>query len=149
MLNRKGDGIVSQNEVKEQVLKVLDESKVGTLATVKDNKPYSRYMTYYHEDLVLYTPTSKKTEKTDEIEENPNVHILLGYEGEGYGDTFVEIEGKASIEQSEGYKKKIWNDHMKNWFDGPEDPNLVVLKIEPVGIRLMNNEEDSPQTLDL
>jgi general stress protein 26 len=140
---------VSQAELKQQILKVLDESKVGTLATVKNNKPHSRYMTFSHDELTLYTPTNKETHKTDEIEDNPNVHILLGYEGEGYGDTFVEIEGRATIEESSHYKEKLWNDHMKKWFVGPEDPEYIVLKIQPVSIRLMNDDEDSPQSLEL
>ncbi|MBW3112929.1 pyridoxamine 5'-phosphate oxidase family protein [Bacillus sp. MCCB 382] len=140
---------MSQAELKQQILKVLDESKVGTLATVKNNKPHSRYMTFSHDDLTLYTPTSSETHKTDEIENNPNVHILLGYEGEGYGDTFVEIEGRASIEDSAHYKEKFWNDHMKRWFEGPDDPDYIVLKVQPTSIRLMNDEEDSPQSLEL
>ncbi|WGG46042.1 pyridoxamine 5'-phosphate oxidase family protein [Rossellomorea sp. DA94] len=140
---------MSQAELKQQILKVLDESKVGTLATVKNNKPHSRYMTFSHDELTLYTPTSNETHKTDEIEDNPNVHILLGYEGDGYGDTFVEIEGRASVEDSARYKEKLWNDHMKRWFEGPDDPNYIVLKIQPTAIRLMNDEEDSPQSLEL
>lgn len=140
---------MSQAELKQQILKVLDESKVGTLATVKNNKPHSRYMTFSHDELTLYTPTSNETHKTDEIEDNPNVHILLGYEGEGYGDTFVEIEGRAYVEDSAHYKEKLWNDHMKRWFEGPDDPNYIVLKIQPTAIRLMNDEEDSPQSLEL
>ncbi|WP_064094361.1 pyridoxamine 5'-phosphate oxidase family protein [Rossellomorea aquimaris] len=140
---------MSTAEIKQQILGVLEESKVGTLATVKNNKPHSRYMTYYHDDLTLYTPTSKDTHKTDEIDDNPNVHILLGYEGRGYGDTFVEIEGKASIEDSSEYKEKLWNEHLKKWFEGPNDPNYIVLKIEPTLIRLMNDDEGSPHTLEL
>lgn len=106
-------------------------------------------MTFSHEDLTMYTPTHKDTHKTEEIDANPHVHILLGYEGEGYGDTFVEVEGKASIEESAHYKEKLWNEHMNKWFDGPNDPNYIVLKIEPTAIRLMNDEEDSPQSLEL
>ncbi len=140
---------MSQAELKQEILKVLDESNVGTLATVKNNKPHSRYMTYFHDDFTLYTPTSKETHKTEEIEANPNVHVLLGYEGQGFGDTFVEIEGRASIEESTDYKEKLWNDHMKRWFKGPQDPNYIVLKIEPTHIRLMNDDEDSPHSLEL
>ncbi|OIU70273.1 pyridoxamine 5'-phosphate oxidase family protein [Rossellomorea aquimaris] len=140
---------MNQTELKQQIMKVLEDSKVGTLATVKGSKPHSRYMTFFNDDLTLYTPTSKETHKTEEIEENPNVHILLGYEGEGYGDIFVEIQGKASIEESQDYKDKLWNSHMEKWFDGKDDPNYIVLKITPDAIRLMNDDEGSPHTLEL
>jgi general stress protein 26 len=106
-------------------------------------------MTFFNDELMLYTPTNKNTHKTEEIEENPNVHVLLGYEGEGYGDSYVEFEGKASISESAELKERLWNEHMKNWFEGPNDSEYIVLAIKPNKIRLMNSEYDSPQTLEL
>ncbi|MDV6377046.1 pyridoxamine 5'-phosphate oxidase family protein [Sporosarcina sp. GW1-11] len=134
---------------KETVQKILDESFIGTMATVDDNKPYSRYMTFMNDGLTLYTATNKKTEKVDELKDNPHTHILLGYEGEGFGDAYVEYSGSVSISSDEGLKKKLWNDQMKHWFDGPEDPNLVILKIEPQAIRLMNKTGQPPQDISL
>ncbi|WP_301108313.1 pyridoxamine 5'-phosphate oxidase family protein [Sporosarcina sp.] len=134
---------------KETVKKILDESFVGTMATVDNNKPYSRYMTFMNEGLTLYTATNKKTEKVDELQDNPHTHILLGYEGEGFGDLFVEYAGRVTISSDESLKEKIWNDHMKNWFEGPDDPNLVILKIEPEAIRLMNKKGQPPEDISL
>ncbi|SIQ87899.1 General stress protein 26 [Domibacillus enclensis] len=135
--------------VKEQVLSILKESHVGTMATINDNKPRSRYMTFFNDDLTLYTVTSKDTHKTEDIEQNPYTHILLGYEGEGVGDTYVEIEGKVSEHDDESMREKVWNDHLEPWFDGPEDPKLLILKIDPDQIRLMNKKGQPPQTLEL
>ena len=66
---------------------------VGTMATVEGKKPHSRYMTFFNDNFILYTATSKKTHKVEELQQNPNTHILLGYEGQGLGDGFLEIEG--------------------------------------------------------
>lgn len=140
---------MDKQKLNKEVLDILEEHKVGTLATVVDNKPHSRYMTFFNDELMLYTPTNKNTHKAEEIDENPNVHILLGYEGEGYGDSYIEFEGKASISEDKELKDKIWNDHMKNWFEGPNDPNYIVLAIKPNKIRLMNSEHESPQTLEV
>ncbi|SFA88038.1 MULTISPECIES: pyridoxamine 5'-phosphate oxidase family protein [unclassified Bacillus (in: firmicutes)] len=136
-------------QLRQEVVKVLDESKVGTLSTVQNNKPHSRYMTFFHEDLTLYTPTSKETHKAEEISNNPNVHILLGYAGDEYGDAYVEVEGTAKLNDTEELKKKLWNEHFEKWFEGPEDPNYVVLEIKPLLVRLMNKEDKEPQTLQL
>jgi general stress protein 26 len=38
---------------------------------------------------------------------------------------------------------------MSHYFDGPNDPNYILLKISPSLIRLMNSEENSPLTLEL
>lgn len=139
---------MNQEELKSKVLEIFEQNKIGTLATVKNNKPHSRYMTFYNEGLVLRTPTSIETHKADEIDENPFVHILLGYDGEGYGDRYVEIEGTAVIRDSEEMKQAFWQEQFSNWFKGPDDPNYVVLEIEPTSVRLMNAGEE-PKTLEV
>lgn len=133
---------------KQQALNILNESRIGTMATVKDNKPHSRYMTFFNDNFTLYTPTSKKTHKVEDIEANPYTHILIGYEGEGFGDAFLEIEGRVSESTDDRDKDKIWNDQMKNWFKGPDDPDLVVLKVEPNMVRLMNKTGKPPETIE-
>ncbi|WP_264736955.1 pyridoxamine 5'-phosphate oxidase family protein [Cytobacillus firmus] len=140
---------MSQNNLKEKIINVLENSKTGILSTIKNNKPYSRYMTFFNDNLTLFTPTSIQTDKADEIKANPNVHVLVGYEGEGFGDSYVEIEGTASINDSVDLKEKLWNENMEPWFDGPNDSNFIVLEIKPDKITLMNTKENSPRTLDL
>lgn len=139
---------MSNQEVKDRILKVLTESKVGSLATVEGNKPHARYMTFYNEDLTLYTPTSKETYKAEEIEKNPYVHVLLGYSGDGMGDAYIEVQGKASIREDQALKDKYWGEHMKKWIESPNDPEFIILEIKPETIRLMNDHEE-PKTLDL
>ncbi|AIZ59171.1 pyridoxamine 5'-phosphate oxidase family protein [Bacillus safensis] len=140
---------MSQEELKQKVLNLLDEQKVGTLATVEQDKPHTRYMTFFHEDLTLYTPTSKETHKADEIEKNPNVHILIGYSGEGFGDTYAEIAGTATLTDDPELIDRLWSDEMEKWFKGKDDPNLVILKIDPTSIRYMNEGSRTPAELSL
>ncbi|TLS35730.1 pyridoxamine 5'-phosphate oxidase family protein [Pseudalkalibacillus caeni] len=140
---------MNQSELKEQVLKVIDNHQVGTLSTVREGKPYSRFMTFFNDDLTLYTATSEKTHKVNDIKKNDDVHILLGYEGQGWGDTYLEIEAKANIGDSKEIKEKVWNEELSKWFEGPEDPRLIILELKPTAIRLMNEGEDTPQTLEL
>ncbi|MGN7328938.1 pyridoxamine 5'-phosphate oxidase family protein [Bacillus pumilus] len=138
---------MSQEELKQKVLSLLDEQKVGTLATVEQDKPHTRYMTFFHEGLTLYTPTSKETHKADEIEKNPNVHILIGYSGEGFGDTYAEIAGTATLTDDPELIDRLWSEEMEKWFKGKDDPNLVILKIDPTSIRYMNEGSRTPAEL--
>ncbi|MBG9817409.1 pyridoxamine 5'-phosphate oxidase family protein [Bacillus safensis] len=140
---------MSQEELKQKVLNLLDEQKVGTLATVEQNQPHTRYMTFFHEGLTLYTPTSKETHKAEEIEKNPNVHILIGYSGEGFGDTYAEIAGTATLTDDRELIDRLWSDEMEKWFKGKDDPNLVILKINPTSIRYMNEGSRTPAELSL
>ncbi|MCY7861917.1 pyridoxamine 5'-phosphate oxidase family protein [Bacillus haynesii] len=140
---------MDQQQLKNKVLDILDHHKIGSLATVESGKPHSRYMTFFHDGLTLYTPTSDETHKAEEIDNNPNVHVLLGYNGEGLGDAYLEITGTAKLNHSKDLKDKIWDERLERWFDGKEDPNLTVLEIEPSEIRLMKEGESTPVTLDL
>lgn len=140
---------MNQEEAKKAALKILDNSHVGTLATIKGNKPHSRYMTFFNDEFTLYTATSNKTQKVDELEANPNAHILLGYDGEGIGDAFLEIEGEMGVHEDSSMIEKVWNDHLKGWFTGPDDPDLVILAIKPNRVRLMNKKGEEPQSIEL
>lgn len=133
---------------KEIALKILNDSLIGIMSTVEQNKPHSRYMTFFHDEFILYTATSKETHKVEELQKNPNTHILLGYEGKGFGDAFLEIEGTVEESQEVGMKEKVWNKHLKGWFDGPDDPNLIIMKITPTQIRVMNKIGEAPQIVD-
>ncbi|MFP3340170.1 pyridoxamine 5'-phosphate oxidase family protein, partial [Micrococcus sp. SIMBA_131] len=64
----------------------------------------------------------------EDIEQNKNVHVLLGYDGEGWHDRFVEVQGQVTIDDSKETKEKLWGGQLKRWFDSPEDPNDIVLK---------------------
>ncbi|KZE67561.1 general stress protein [Fictibacillus phosphorivorans] len=140
---------MDKEQMKNKVFEVLEKKQTGVLASVKNNKPHSRYMTFFHDDLTFYTPTSIDTHKADEVQDNPNVHVLVGYEGEGYNDPYLEIEGTATIRDDQRLKEKFWNDQMKHYFDGPNDSNYILLEIKPSLIRLMNAGEHEPQILEL
>lgn len=132
-------------DAKQTAQHILESSHVGTMATVYKGKPHSRYMTFFHDDFTLYTATSSDTDKVDELEANPYTHILIGYDGEGFGDTYLEILGKTTVSDDESLKEKVWNDKLEGWFDGPDDPKLVILKITPESMRVMNKKGESPQ----
>lgn len=140
---------MDQKQVREKIEEIIDKNVIGILSTVENEKPYARYMTFLNKDLTLYTPTSSETYKVEEIDKNSNVHVLLGYQGEGFDDMYVEVTGKASIRDDENLIKDLWIDDMQNWFDGPNDPKLVMLEIKPESIRLMNSTDEPPHTLDL
>ncbi|WP_350494520.1 pyridoxamine 5'-phosphate oxidase family protein [Cytobacillus solani] len=56
-----------QKDLKEQIVKIISNHRTGVLSSVENNKPHSRYMTFYNDDLTLFTPTKKGTEKIEEM----------------------------------------------------------------------------------
>ncbi|UFT99701.1 pyridoxamine 5'-phosphate oxidase family protein [Radiobacillus kanasensis] len=141
---------MNKQQLEEKVQQILDKNQIGTLASIKDNKPFSRYMTFFHEEgFHLYSATDKDTHKVEDLQENDQVHILIGYENKGLNDTYLEIEGKAKVKDSNDVKQMVWNDDLEPWFEGPDDPNYVVLDITPSEIRLMNDADHQPHRLEL
>ncbi|WP_066250393.1 pyridoxamine 5'-phosphate oxidase family protein [Neobacillus drentensis] len=136
-------------DLKEKVIKIISDHTTGILSSVENNKPHSRYMTFYNNNLTLYTPTKKDTEKIEEIERNPAVSVLLGYEKNGQSDAYVEITGTAAINDSQELKKQYWHESYKKWFASPEDPNYVFLQIIPETVRILNMDGEPPQELTL
>lgn len=134
---------------REIAQKILEDNMIGTMATIENNKPHSRYMTFFNDNFTLYTVTSKGTHKVEELSNNPFTHILIGYDGKGFGDSFLEIEGKVEISSDESMKEKVWNKALRFWYDGPDDPQMVVLKITPSQMRLMNTKGEDPKIVEL
>jgi general stress protein 26 len=140
---------MSDQELKATVLDIISTHKAGVLATVEDNKPHARYMTFYNKDLTLYTPTQKDTEKIEEVEKNPYVSVLLGYEQKGQTDAFIEMLGKATMTDAQALKDEIWEESFNQWFDGPNDANYVLLEIQPEVVRVLNLNGQPSQELSL
>jgi len=140
---------LDKQQATQAIEKVLQESKVGVLSTAYNNKPNSRYMVFYNDGLDLYTKTSTKTVKVDEIESNPNAYILLGY-NETTNNSFVEIKATMEIVKDQKVIDWLWETQDKTFFDSKEDPDLCVLKVNPKTITLMNDDEiDTPVTIEL
>lgn len=74
------------------------------LSTVRNDKPHSAFMMFFHEDFVLYVATDRQSKKITDIENNPNVHVLLGREGKKLDEDYIEVEGLASIEEDSTLK---------------------------------------------
>lgn len=59
----------------EKINQVIEQSRIGVLSTAVNNKPNSRYMIFYNDDLDLYTKTSRSTRKFEELTQNPDAHV--------------------------------------------------------------------------
>ncbi|KAB7672533.1 pyridoxamine 5'-phosphate oxidase family protein [Bacillus sp. B1-b2] len=123
------------NSLKQKIDHLFQNHTIGTLATIEEGKPYSRFMLFYPEDLLLYTATSKKTHKVESLKQNPYVHVLLGLAGAGHDGAYCELEATVSTEDSLDKKEAVWNEKLNKWLDGPDDPNYLLLKLTPTKIR--------------
>nr|WP_295970326.1 pyridoxamine 5'-phosphate oxidase family protein [uncultured Bacillus sp.] len=138
---------MEQQKIKEEILRILNDYRVGTLCTMKGDQPFARYMIFRNDECILYTITSRKTEKVRDILNNPKVHILLGFEGGGRPKPYLDIVANATIHDEKELKDRFWHDNFLKYLTGPDDPNYVIIRCSPQLIRLMSHPElDGPYT---
>lgn len=125
--------------LEEQIGKVLEEHDVCSFGTVDGERPKVRYMALFHEGLTVYLATNSKTDKVEEVAANPNVHVLVGYDGKP-SSHIVQLQGRAEFSKDNALRERLWNDHFSRWFDGPHDPEYAILKISPERIEYSEGE---------
>ncbi len=113
--NNKEMIILNKQQVTKAIEKVLNSSKIGVLSTAHHNKPNSRYMVFYNDDLNLYTKTNINSLKVEEIENNPDAHILLGY-NETTNNSFVEIDATIEVVKNQKVIDWLWETQDKTFF---------------------------------
>ena len=132
---------IGREELERLISGAMDKHRYCSFATVEGNRPKARYMALFHDGLRIHLATDRRTQKVEELEANPNVYLLFGFEGK-WPTELVEIEGRASVSGDESLRRKVWNDELKMWFDGPDDPNYVILDIAPIRIEYTGKERE-------
>ncbi|QPC45762.1 pyridoxamine 5'-phosphate oxidase family protein [Mangrovibacillus cuniculi] len=134
---------------KEKVLSIMKEHQVGTLATIRDGKPYSRFMLFQHEDLTLYTATNQHAHKADDLAQTPYVHVLLGLDASNFHEDYVEISAKAHVVEDKEKKKEMWSEKWSKWIPSPEDDDYVLVALKPETILYFEKAGKEPVEIDL
>ena len=133
-------------ELKNKILKVLNDYPVGSVATIKDGVPWVRYMAMQsRDDLTLFTASFASARKIDQIRKNNAVHICFGHDPKIYNLPYVNIQGTAEILTDPESKKNFWSEPLKQFFTGPDDPNYIVIKVTPTTIEYMDSGAHEPQ----
>lgn len=133
---------MDNTQIEQVIIKALDSNKFGSFGTIEaGNKPKVRYMAVFHEGLKIYLATNRKTHKVEELSNNPNVFLLLGYESGGSKD-LLEIEAAATVSKDEGLRSKVWNKELEPWFSGPDDPDYVILELTPSRIEYVGTNKE-------
>ncbi|HUQ43509.1 MAG TPA: pyridoxamine 5'-phosphate oxidase family protein [Candidatus Limnocylindria bacterium] len=71
--------------------------------------------------------SNRETAKIDEITADPRV--ALAYVATEKG-AWISIEGTGEVVEDDARKRELWDDQLKMWFkDGPEDDNVVLIKV--------------------
>ena len=110
--------------------KIVNEAHTAFLVTNSDEKgPHGRPMATAQVEAGLQTfwfASERESGKIAEIRQDDRV--FLGYAS---GADWASITGRGRVVDDKAKNRELWTDLWKNWFDGPEDPNMVLIAVTP------------------
>jgi general stress protein 26 len=72
----------------------------------------------------LWFVTGRDTPKIDELTAHPDALVCLQKDNQ-----FVTVAGHVEVVQDRGKVEELWSESFRVWFDGKDDPNLVLLRL--------------------
>jgi general stress protein 26 len=137
----------AMSDLKEKIYEVIKEPQLMGVATItEDNKPWVRYvMAWGLEDLTVMFTTFLQSRKVGQIKKNPEVHITCGVKDLESAQRFLQIQGKAEISTDKELRHQCWNDMLKAYFKGPDDPNYAIFIVKPYRIEYQTMQSMTPE----
>ncbi len=132
-----------------EAIRQFDEySKVCWLATVDGEQPRVRPMGSALFDAgAIWFATSARSEKIRQLAINPNVEIC-------YIDlqwSHLRIRGQARQVAEPTMRQRVWENapELRQFFTGPDDADMVLLRVDIADVRMMTMRDGKYQKLDV
>lgn len=132
--------VKTKDEIVEKIKEVIGGTKIAAMATIKDGKPWARFMaTEFPDDgtLDLYSSTSVESRKVHQLKDDDHIHLTISEDVSNFNAPYIQYAGRAEVICDEKTKQKHWKEHYSNYFRGPDDPHFCVLRFKPEKIELM------------
>lgn len=125
----------------ENIRSLIDEAKVVMMATRLDKIPFSVCpMTLQEIDKQgdLWFFSSKESSHFADIEYDNRVQIIYSDEEK---QKYLSIYGNATHIVDDQKRDELWDPLLTNWFEGKDDPDLVLLNINIKNTYYWDTEE--------
>jgi len=121
----------TEAEQLEKLNELIEDHHTAMITTIHGDQMRSRPMAIIkREGRVLWFFTSEDSGKACEIREDSHVNVAIADESH---NKYVSLSGKATIVHDPAKAKDLWTPFAKGWFDGPDDPNLRMIRFEMDG----------------
>lgn len=120
---------MSQQAHVDRVWEVIDKAGICMMTTRFDGGMRARPMEARpdREEGVIWFLTDQRGLKDDEIDSTPEVCLIFVYEPE---KVYLSLTGEAFVAHDPDRAHVLWNEKQKLWWNGPDDPNLRVVRVE-------------------
>jgi general stress protein 26 len=108
----------------------MEHFSIAMLITTTGSEVHARPMgvTVKRAEDALYFLTNVDSAKAGEIGANPSTTILFVDQS---GQKYVSLRGHAEVQNNRAKIKEIWTPFAKAWWDGPDDPDIRVVRVKP------------------
>jgi general stress protein 26 len=94
--------------------------------------------------LALRFSTHLDSAKVRQLKNNPNVSVTMGATIPR-SETWLQIEGTATISTTEADRRAFWFDELKAHFTGIDDPRYCIVIVDPTKIELGSMASAMPE----
>jgi general stress protein 26 len=112
-----------------KLIELMKDIKITMFTTIDAeghfvSRPMAQQLTEPDGDLWFFAERDSRV--IEQITANPHVSLTLSS-----NDTWISIDGDAQVVDDSEKAKELWNSFVEAWLpQGPEDPNVVLIKVD-------------------
>ena len=114
----------------DDIWNLIEGENVCMFANLDDSVIRSRPMApmVRQDDGLIWFVTDRTSGKMQDLGDDTPVTLTFQNSASNW---YVSLAGSVSVFDDKARLNELWNPMMKQWFDGPDDPRMVLLAFEP------------------
>ena len=119
----------ASNQAEKKFFELLKQFDNAMLVTHTRSGPlHGRPMaiTETSEDGSVWFITAADAHKVDEIEKDAHLLAVMQKDRQ-----FLSVSGRGELHRDKARIHKVWRESFRAWFDGNDDPNIVLIRLNP------------------
>lgn len=123
----------------EKVWKFIGKFRAPMFVTQAHDGPRARPMNAIHkpDEGVIWFLSEASSDKDAEARADPRVNLVFSDGGQNH----ASVQGTATEVRDRETVKRLWNAGAQAWWpQGPEDPNIVAIRVEPDGAEIWDGD---------
>lgn len=114
----------------QKVAELVKDIRTAMLVTIdeQDNlhsRPMGTSSAPFDGTIWFFTPADSA--KVAEIAHHPRVNVAYSSPS---SESYLSVSGNAEVVNDRAKIRELWSPILKAWFDGPEDPNVRLIRID-------------------
>ena len=138
---------VKREEGFQEISKIASASPVAMMATNLLKIPFSicpMTTQKVDEEGALWFFSGKESQHYKDITEDNRVQLLYS---DDKAREYISVYGNAYINLDKKLMEELWDPELNNWFDGKDDPGLVLIKVVVESAYFWDAEENKVLSL--